>query len=199
VDYFSYGSIDTFSLQGGQLVQGDAIQPGGYAVSLALGQGLGAGFSAGSAVKLVREDLGGQARMLGAYSLGADWRNRDGALGFGAVLQNLGFNSDVAMPVNASLGGDYSLRLGQSQSILIALESNLNPSQLESTAHSMGLEWKGGDAFALRTGYRMVGNEGASGFSAGFGYGFTLFQIDYAYLSEGVLGVSHQVSLGSHF
>jgi hypothetical protein len=53
--------------------------------------------------------------------------------------------------------------------------------------------------WALRGGYKIAGNGGAGGFSAGGGVQYSIIAVDYAFVSQGLLGSSNQVSLTLKF
>ena len=116
-------------------------------------------------------------------------------------VQNLG--SQLAgsnLPLNVKAGGAYKLGLSDSSNaLLFALDANIPSADAGASTVSLGAEFAGGSLWALRGGYKVAGNGGAGGLSVGAGLNYSIVGVDYAFVNQGVLGNSNEVSLTLKF
>jgi len=197
------------------LNEGDPVNPisppegefGAYDLALSGGYArrLKDGYSAGAAVKLIRQSIDDETGYSAALDLGLlrefAWRGGDYTAGL-AVL-NLGpgikfSERRYGLPLVFKAG--LSRRLDESGALL-SVEADQPVDNYLSLA--AGVEYPLTSRLALRTGYRyrLHGNElGAwSGFSAGAGVAFERLTFDYAFTPFGVLGNSHRFSINLRF
>lgn len=177
----------------------DLALSGGYA------RRLRDGYSAGAAVKLIRQSIDDERGYSAALDLGLlrefAWRGGDYTAGL-AVL-NLGpgikfSERRYGLPLVFKAG--LSRRLDE-RGALLSVEADKPVDNY--LALAAGVEYPLTSRLALRTGYRyrLHGNElGAwSGFSAGAGVAFDRLTFDYAFTPFGVLGNSHRFSVNLRF
>lgn len=175
------------------------------AFSAAYGRRLENGYSAGLALKVIRQSIDGSSGGSAAADLGLarDFRWRGNRLTAGFSAQNLGpglklENKRYGLPLvfRAGLSG----RLAESGALLsVDVEKPVD----NYPAAAVGAEYPLTGLLALRSGYRyrLHGNEqGAwSGFSAGAGVAFDRVSFDYAFTPFGDLGNAHRFSLSLKF
>jgi hypothetical protein len=120
----------------------------------------------------------------------------------GAAYCNLG--TDVTGNQQAAslrLGGSYRLGVGTGNQLLLAASTSIEPQGVNRL--QFGLEDMIQSLVALRLGYQdsladyQAG--GLSGMSAGAGFLFSGFALDYAYLPFGELGSTQRLSLSYKF
>src|SRR5665213_712726 len=203
LDYMNYGSIATNTLSGGELVAtGSSINPYGDAFEAGYGHSFG-NFLVGATLELVAENLvGGATNSAVAGNLGVLWRQsvNDG-LSAGAAVQNLGSQLDgTNLPTNYQAGLAYRLSLLDGrQGLAFAGDASVPAADAASDSFSLGAEYTGNSLWALRAGYKFVGNNGLGGLSVGGGLSYSIATIDYAFVTEGALGDANQFSLSAKF
>lgn len=176
-------------------------------LSLGLGASVLPGWRLGLAAKALQEDLGGAKSLGVAADLGLQV---DLPHGFSAAFSVLNAGTQVqvadgnpALPTPLRVQGGVALPLGTPQWML---EADLQGLPLEGQARLLiGSELRfdlGADhSAALRGGFQagLLKAEDAQ-LSVGAGLGFSQrFDLDYALLNLGVLGLSHRFSLSLHF
>jgi hypothetical protein len=196
VDYINFGSVDKFSLDPStnQLTSNGSFNPSAYHVDLGAGYALGS-LSLGATAKFISESLDGStAATAAAADLGALWRSPMG-LNLGLALLNLGSQLEGAdLPLSGRAGAAWKLDLGgDSQVLTLAADVNVPWADDSASTFGGGVEYSI-SLYALRAGYKVVGNGGAAGLTLGAGLRFKAFQIDYAYSAIGELGNSNQLS-----
>lgn len=203
LNYMDYGSIAAYEVTtNNQLVSNGSLNP--YGLSAEVGYGYTYGqFSGGLGLKLVTENLGvGGNNSAGGADLGLLWRQgAEQGFSAGFAVQNLGSQLDGAdLPTNIQAGLGYRIPLaGLRQGLCFAADASVPTADAASEALSLGAEYSGDSLWALRAGYKYVGNNGISGLSAGAGLKYKIIDIDYAFVTEGVLGDANQVSLSAAF
>ena len=115
-----------------------------------------------------------------------------------AVVQNVGDGLKLGydksdLPTNLKVGVSYLC----TEKMLVAADIN-SPIYGEKN-YSLGCEYSMIEAMKLRTGYKLreEGNElgGLDGFSAGLGFSYNKYTIDYAYVPFGEFDDTHRVTL----
>lgn len=204
IDYLNFGSVDKYTVDAvtGALKANGTMNPTAMAVNAAYGRSL-AGIGLGLNVKMVSQSLDGSSSSsaFGA-DLGALWhRSGKGGFSAGLALQNLGSQLEGAsLPMNVKAGGSYTLGVSEgSNAMLFAVDANIPSADTGASSVSLGAEFAGGSLWALRGGYKVAGNGGAGGFCAGAGLSYSIATIDYAFVSQGVLGNSSEISLTFKF
>ncbi|MEW5693058.1 MAG: PorV/PorQ family protein [Candidatus Hydrogenedentota bacterium] len=177
----------------------DVIEVGTFivrdmALSLSLARSLTDNLSMGTSLKLVQQRIDVATNNGILFDVGLLYKNKSRRFSIGANLQNFGeFEIDRA-PITLRLGTAYYII---PYKLLIAAGSNIffdnNP------VYSVGIEYNVATALTLRAGYnykyksksdRLILNE----FTAGAGFRYENFYLDYAYVPYGVLGDSHRLS-----
>lgn len=204
VDYLNFGPVDRYTVDPttNSLQAAGSFTPSGMAVNAGYGKAIGP-ISAGINLKMVSQSLDGSSSSsaFGA-DFGAFWRQdpKEG-LALGLAAQNFGSQLDGAsLPGNFKLGAAYMLGLREgADDLLFAADVNAPTADTGASTVSLGAEYAGGSLYAVRGGYKIAGNGGAGGFSAGAGLKYSIAAIDYAFVNQGVLGNSNEVSLTFKF
>lgn len=147
--------------------------------------------------KILVDESSGIGIDLGAY-YSTPWEIR-----LGAALSNLGSVNELdkessTLPTLFRIGAAY-IHPVEAIDGNLTLASDVVSSSNESKSHvDFGAELNYHQAFALRAGYQ-TGYD-ARGFTAGIGFRFDLFRLDYAFIpSRYDLGSTHTFSLGIEF
>jgi hypothetical protein len=203
-DYLNFGSVERYSYNSASnaLEKTGTFNPSSYALNVAYGQAFGS-VSAGLNAKLVSQSLDGSSS---ASAFGADlgllWRQAPTeGVSAGLAIQNLGTQLEGAnLPLNVKAGAAWRMALrGGADRLSLALDGNVPSADTGATSFSLGGEYAGASFWALRAGYKAAGNGGAGGFTAGAGLSYNVFGVDYAWLNQGALGSTNQVSLAVKF
>jgi hypothetical protein len=193
VSYVNFGSIEKFRVDNNVLVADGSFNPSAFSAGLAAGYGFGS-LSAGLNVKLVSESLdGASSASTVAGDLGALWRQGEEGLSLGLALQNLGQLYDTSLPMTTRAGAAYRLGVANG-SVALAADAGIPSADSAASVFGAGLEYVGAELYALRAGYKAVGNGGAGGMSLGAGIRYNIIQLDYAFNAVGELGNAHQIS-----
>ncbi|HEY5037784.1 MAG TPA: tetratricopeptide repeat protein, partial [bacterium] len=121
---------------------------------------------------------------------------------FGAAYENLGLSPTPGSVAAAlHLGISYEVPLNSIDSLLTAASGSIDPGGVNYL--EAGVEYSFHRRFFLRAGYQQPlsdnGIGGLTRLTAGAGFAFSAFCLDYAYLPYGDLGMSHRISLGYHW
>lgn len=203
LDYMNYGSIPTSTVSNGELVAtGSSINPYGDGFDLGYGHSFGH-FLVGATFELVTENLaGGATNAAAAGDFGVLWRqNPSYGLSVGGAAQNLGSQLDGAdLPANYQAGLAYRIPLlvGQ-QCLTFAGDASVPSAETSAETLSAGAEYTGNGLWAVRAGYKFVGDYGVGGLTVGGGLSYQKIALDYAFVSEGTLGDANQISLSAKF
>jgi hypothetical protein len=196
VDYLNFGTVNKYLVDSSsnQLVSAGSFNPSGYHVDLGAAYGFGS-LSTGVNLKMLGQTFDGSASSTFAGDLGALWKSESG-FSLGAALQNLGGQLDGAnLPLAVRAGAAYALGVNAGKdAVTLAADASVPSADSSATAFGAGLEYSAMKTYALRAGYKVTGNGGASGLSLGAGLGYKFARIDYAFNSVGALGNSNQVS-----
>ncbi len=190
-DYFSLGAFDLRDDLGALKGQGSAFSFStlmGYGLSLLAEDRLKLGVNG----EFAMENGIGSGQTYFGGSLGIAWDfTRDISLGIGVM--HLGSAGGYSPP--SALNAGLSFRFAD-RKVLLALDGQV-PFSADPLA-KLGLEYQIGSTVVIRGGYRMAlgAREGdvQSGPSAGLGFNFGLFQMDYAFVPYGSLSTAHRVS-----
>ena len=198
-DYMNYGSIKSYTVTNGTLAEAGEVSPSGYSASLAYGHSLSDELSIGLAAKMVSENLdGSSAASSFAADLGAQYR-LDG-FGLGVSARNMGAQlNNHNLPTNVNAAISYGMPAGDSASVAVMVDANFPSFALDSSAYSFGAEITALENYSVRGGYKLIGNEGASGYSLGAGATWNMLTLNYAFVNQGDLGNSNQISLLTRF
>lgn len=196
LDYLNFGKIDKYKVDSvtNQLVADGSFTPTGMHVDLGAGYAFGK-VAAGLNAKMVSQSFDGSGSSAFGADLGALWRQGETGLSLGLALQNFGSQLDGAnLPMSTRAGAAYRLAVSSSDKATLAADASVPSADAGATTFGAGLEYNGQDLYAVRAGYKMVGNGGASGFTLGGGLKVSIVDLDYAFNAVGALGNTHQVS-----
>lgn len=198
--YLSFGELQGRDREGNETT---IFRPYDLALILSYARGFGSALAFGANAKFLREQIADESGSGIAFDLG-------GLYNFPDTRLSLGFNAQHAGPrvkfIEEAFGLPFTFRLGAAyrlwnESLLLTTDI-IRPSDND-IAIGVGAGYTIGNILQLRTGYKykIGGNDlGAiSGLTGGFGLTLLRFQIDYALIPFGVLGLTHRVSLIASF
>lgn len=167
-----------------------------------------------SSLNLERLDLGGVLKIIHrkldtayatafALDLGLKYRiplNNFPLTDIGVVLQNMGSSikfdkDDDPLPFMVKLGVVSKIRKGIRH--LFAIGADLNFLQKAEMKMNLGFEYWYKEMYAGRMGYKY--NYDAEGLTAGLGFRYENYQVDYSLGLDRILGDVHRISLGYRF
>jgi hypothetical protein len=194
IQYLSYGTIKGMDSTG---VEGASFTPNDLAVTLSCARNY-KGIDLGASVKYISSKIKHSASAY-AVDLGAQYKMMNDRLALGLAVQNLGtkmkfVDQEDALPANVKLGGAYSVN----PDWLVALDINA-PVDHEIN-YGVGTEYlyhiNNTMSAAGRAGYNTSARDtgGLNGFSAGVGFTYLNYGIDYAYVPYSDLGNTQRIS-----
>jgi long-subunit fatty acid transport protein len=198
VQYLSYGTLTKLDSTG---LEGDSFNPADMAASLAYAKKIGS-FGVGINLKYISSKIVDTATAYAA-DIGIQQKLGD-KLTLGLAAQNMGskmkfISEEDPLPMNIKFGGAYSIK----KNWIAALDAN-SPNDNDIT-YGAGTEyvWALDDSMAVagRLGYNTTAEDtgGFNGVSAGLGFTYKSYTIDYAYVPYGDLGNTQRTSLSIKF
>ena len=198
--FLSFGELQGRDRDGNETT---IFRPYDLALILSYARGFGSSLAFGMNAKFLREQIADESGTGIAFDLG-------GLYNFPETPLSLGFNAQHVGPrvkfIEEAFGLPFTLRLGAAYRLwydTVLLTTDIIRPSDNDIAIGVGASYTIGNVLQLRTGYKykIGGNDlGAiSGLTGGFGLTFLRFQIDYALISFGVLGLTHRVSLVANF
>lgn len=170
------------------------IRPSNIAASLSYGFPIGTMFSAGLGVKLSNLSIDDYTASAVMFDLGVQALIA-GIVNVGAALQNLDTEFSNCYNVRAGVGA----RLFEIQGNNMNLEADVKYSGVYGLSYAIGLETNLFRVLSIRAGYNIKEENsalsGISGLALGLGITLDKLSIDYAFTSNGDLGMSHLVGL----
>ena len=200
VSFLSFGELQGRDREGNETT---IFRPYDVALILSYARGFGSSLAFGVNAKFLREQIADESGTGIAFDLG-------GLYNFPETPLSLGFNAQHVGPrvkfVEEAFGLPFTFRLGAAYRLwndaFILTTDIIRPSDND-IAVGVGAGYTIGNILQLRTGYKykIGGNDlGAiSGLTGGFGLTLLRFQIDYALVPFGVLGLTHRFSLVANF
>ena len=198
--YLSFGELQGRDRDGNETT---VFRPYDLALILSYARGFGDSLAFGTNAKFLREQIADETGTGIAFDFG-------GLYTFQEVPLSLGFNAQHVGPrvqfIEEAFGLPFTFRLGVayrlwSEALMLTMDI-IRPSDND-VATGVGAAYTIGNILQLRTGYKykIGGNDlGAmSGLTGGFGLTLRQFQIDYALVPFGVLGLTHRFSLVASF
>jgi len=174
------------------------FEAGDVAVDVSYGQRVGERFSAGGNIRIVQEKIDDKNGTCVGIDLGGMlWMNKYARLG--AVLRNVTLKElkldkkGEALPTTLTVG--IACKIPEAD-LNLACDATI-PSDNDAYIN-VGAEYSYQHSLTARLGVR-GGPANDSAFTAGFGYGFGLFSIDYCLEPFGDLGNSHHMSVQYRF
>ena len=198
--YLSFGELQGRDREGNETT---IFRPYDLALILSYARGFGNFLAFGANAKFLREQIADESGTGIAFDLGGLYNFPDTPLSLGFNAQHVGprvkfIEEAFGLPVTFRLGAAYRL---WNEALLLTTDI-IRPSDND-IAFAVGAAYTIGNILQLRTGYKykVGGNDlGAiSGLTGGFGLTFLRFQIDYALVPFGVLGLTHRFSLVANF
>ena len=198
--FLSFGELQGRDRDGNETT---IFRPYDVALILSYARGFGSSLAFGVNAKFLREQIADESGTGIAFDFG-------GLYNFPETPLSLGFNAQHIGPrvkfVEEAFGLPFTFRLGAAYRLwndaFILTTDIIRPSDND-IAIGVGAGYTIGNILQLRTGYKykIGGNDlGAiSGLTGGFGLTLLRFQIDYALVPFGVLGLTHRFSLVANF
>jgi hypothetical protein len=204
IAYVNYGKMDKVD-ESANVV--DNFTPSVLMASVGYGQWLFSSLAVGGAVKVYNQNIDTYKATAVAVDLGAIVKPWD-TLQFGLAFQNLGSKiSDSNLPMNAKLGAAYLLKVGSADTWNFLADVNIPFGDTNYVSGNIGTEYWFNNFLALRAGYAIKNTGdlgGVTGLTAGAGVKLPVsdtlgLNVDYAMLSFGDLGLTHQIALSVSF
>ena len=198
--YLSFGELQGRDREGNETT---IFRPYDLALILSYARGFGSSLAFGANAKFLREQIADENGTGIAFDFGGLYNFPETPLSLGFNAQHLGprvkfIEEAFGLPVTFRLGAAYRL---WNETFLLTTDI-IRPSDND-IAFAVGTAYTIGNILQLRTGYKykIGGNDlGAiSGLTGGFGLTFLRFQLDYALVPFGVLGLTHRFSLVANF
>ncbi|RKU24444.1 hypothetical protein C6503_00855 [Candidatus Poribacteria bacterium] len=198
--YLSFGELQGRDREGNETAIFRAYD---LAVIFSYARGFGSAIAFGANAKFLREQIADETGTGIAFDLGGLYTFSDMPLSLGFNAQHLGprvtfIEEAFGLPVTFRLGAAYTLL-----DDAFTLTSDIIRPSDNDIAIAVGAGYTIANILQLRTGYKyqIGGNDlGAiSGLTGGFGLTLLRFQIDYALVPFGVLGLTHRFSLVANF
>ena len=198
--FLSFGELQGRDRDGNETT---IFRPYDLAVIFSYARGFGSSIAFGANAKLLREQIAEETGTGIAFDLGGLYTFSDIPLSLGFNAQHLGprvtfIEEAFGLPVTFRLGAAYK----PWNEVLVLTTDIIRPADND-IAVGVGTGYTIGNILQLRTGYRyqIGGNDlGAiSGLTGGFGLTLLRFQVDYALVPFGVLGLTHRFSLVANF
>ncbi len=199
-NFLSFGDIQGRD-QDGNLTE--IFRPYDIAMTLSYARGIGESLALGINAKYMREQISDENGTGVAFDFGGMYAPSNLPISFGINAQNVGprvkyVEDAFQLPFVLRLGTAY--RFFNDNAILTM--DFIRPTDNDN-AIGLGIGYTIANILQIRTGYKyqLGGNDlGAiSGLTGGFGLSILRFQIDYALVSFGDLGLTHRLSLIAHF
>lgn len=198
--YLSFGELERRDASGE--LKGN-FRPYDLALVFSYGRKFTSDLAMGVNLKFLREQIDDEKAQAIAFDFGGRYDVPNSQLTLGVNLQHFGtkvkfVEESFDLPLNLKLGMAYRL-LDNS----IAVAADLNHPWDNDVNIGLGMEYTPITLFHLRSGYRysLGGNElgVVSGLTVGLGLSIESYQIDYAFVSFGQLGLTHRVSVLANF
>lgn len=199
MNYGNMDKLDETAAQIGQFSSAVYVLGAGYA------QALWPGWNAGIAAKFISLSIDSQAFTAAAADLGCQFLPGPEGLKLGLALQNIGTKlGGASLPLNLKAGAGYRLpvRLTPQDSWCVLMDANLPFGDAAYTSVNLGTEYWYRQLLAVRLGYKAKNSGdlgGVVGLTAGAGLKAAPFALDYALVTFGDLGITHQISLTLDF
>ena len=199
-NFLSFGDIQGRD-QDGNLTE--IFRPYDIAMTLSYARGIGQSLALGINAKYMREQISDENGTGVAFDFGGMYAPSNLPISFGINAQNVGPRVKY---VEDAFQLPFVLRLGTAYKFFndnaILTMDFIRPTDNDN-AIGLGIGYTIANILQIRTGYKyqLGGNDlGAiSGLTGGFGLSILRFQIDYALVSFGDLGLTHRLSLIAHF
>ena len=204
-NYINFGNISTYNVVGNVLTANGNYSPIGFNLYGAYGLGLGNGFRAGLTGHFIFDDIQQNfPDKTVAFDAGLFFQPFQDPLYLSAVMSNLGWNiDDTTLPLEFKTSAAYQMGFGddlKKASNLLNLSVEADWYLNDGNYHQLGLgaEYWYKNLIALRAGYQFtnIGDlTGLTWLTLGAGIKYGDWQLDYALVTLGELGVANQIGL----
>lgn len=205
VTYLNYGSLDKFDEVNGLPVAQGSFTPTVFTGTLGYGQWLLPSLAVGASLKIINQSIDTEHYTAVAVDLGGLYQTPVTGLRLGLALQNLGSQlAGADLPRNVKVGAAYMLpvKFSANDTWNTVLDVNVPFGDANYTSVNVGTEYWYNQVVAARLGYQVKNTGdlgGATGLTGGVGVKVAMFEVDYALVSFGDLGLTHQVGLVFNF
>ena len=198
--FLSFGELQGRDRDGNETT---IFRPYDLALIFSYARRFGSALAFGTNAKFLREQIADETGTGIAFDFGVLYTFSGTPLSLGFNAQHLGprvkfVEEAFGLPVTFRLGGAYKL---WNEAFMLTMDI-IRPSD-NHVATGVGVAYTVANILQLRTGYKykIGGNDlGAiSGLAGGFGLTLRQFQLDYALVPFGVLGLTHRFSLVANF
>lgn len=202
-NFMNFGTIGTYSVVGNVLTATGSYSPIGLNLYAAYGLGLTDGLRAGLTGHFIYDDIQQNfPDKTAALDAGLYYQLPKLPFSLSAVLTNLGWNiDDATLPVELKTGAAYQVAFGSEKAphlLTLSGEADWFLNDGNYTQLGLGAEYWYKSLIAVRAGYQFsnIGDlTGLDGLSLGAGIKYLNWQLDYALITLGELGVANQISL----
>ena len=210
--YTNYGSFTETDEAGNQL---GSFSAGDLAVTVAYANTIGENLTYGAGVKFIYSSIAGYSSSGIAADAGILYLIPESRVALGASIRNVGAQIDSyvesrePLPLDLTVGASV---VPKGLPLLLEISFHRLTDPVDSfgdrfSAFSLGGEFTISRIVMLRIGYdntrrkdlKVSDSAGLAGFSAGLGFRYEQFNLDYALSSLGSVGALHRISLGSTF
>jgi uncharacterized protein UPF0164 len=203
----NFGSMDKIDEVNGLPEVVGEFTPTVLTGSVGYGQWLMDNLAVGGALKIYMQNIDSESYSAFAADIGALFKPGVDGLQLGLSIQNLGtpIAESANLPMNVKVGGAYVLpvKLGGENDVWNALlDVNLPLGDVNYTSVQIGTEYVYNNLAALRVGFKVKDTgelDGLSGLTAGAGFMYEMIKLDYAMVTFGDLGLTHQIMVGVNF
>ncbi len=205
VTYLNYGKLDKVNDNNGLPEVVGSFTPSVMTASLGYGQWLGSSLAIGGAVKMISQSIDTESYSAVAVDLGALYKTAVDGLQLGLAVQNFGTKlADANLPQNVKAGAAYlvPLKVADNDSWNVLVDVNVPFGDTKYTSTNIGTEYWYNQLAAARVGYKVKDSGelgGITGLTAGVGLKVAMFSVDYAMVSYGDLGLTHQIAIAASF
>lgn len=199
--YYNFGTFDKLDESG---LNSGAFTPVTFVLTGGYGQNILPGLYVGLAAKILQEQIDADKYSALGADLGVQWQ-APGEVKTAFVIQNLGTNlaeSPLSRQIKIGLARSIPLGIRSGDLWQAALDVNWPVADAQYTSVNLGTEYWFQNSFALRLGYKWKNQSevsGTAGLCAGLGVKYSILSLDYALVSVGSLGLTHQVAAGIGF
>ena len=198
--FLSFGELQGRDREGNETT---VFRPYDLAVIFSYARSFSSAIALGANAKFLREEIADATGTGIAFDLGGLYTFSDIPLSLGFNAQHLGprvtfIEEAFGLPVTFRLGAAYRLW----DEALVLTTDVIRPADNDISL-AVGAGYTIGNILQLRSGYnyKIGGNDlgAVSGLRGGFGLKVLRFQVDYALVPFGVLGLTHRFSLVANF
>jgi hypothetical protein len=205
VTYLNYGSLDKYDEVNGLPVANGSFTPTVFTGTIGYGQWLLPSLAVGVSLKMISQTIDTEHYSAVAVDLGGLYKTAVTGLQLGLAVQNLGSQlAGANLPQNLKVGAAYVLpvKFAANDTWNTLVDVNVPFGDTSYTSVNLGTEYWYNQVVAGRVGYQIKNTGdlgGVTGLTAGAGVKVSMFSVDYALVSYGDLGLTHQLAISVSF